>query len=175
MTASSGGKDAQEFEYYCRSLKTVVSRPVDKLTENVQAIVEDGMDLDADVMERQLEKRGMTCAVNLKHQAMTIAQGLHVVYGIVAAGGETYFGYTVNLERRLKQHNGELPGGARHTASGLQWSLVTAVAGFESKEEALRFEWQTQQFPRDGKSSILKIFKTCMLMKKWGHLSFCKK
>jgi len=54
----------------------------------------------------------------------------------------TYVGATIDVERRLKQHNGELGGGAIATSrvpGG--WYRVCYVQGFESKREALRFEW----------------------------------
>ena len=37
--------------------------------------------------------------------------------------GQTYNGYTVNLGRRLRQHNGEIKGGARAT-SGKAWHFI---------------------------------------------------
>jgi len=54
----------------------------------------------------------------------------------------TYVGATTNVNRRLKQHNGLLSGGAIATSripGG--WYRVCYVEGFESKREALRFEW----------------------------------
>ena len=54
----------------------------------------------------------------------------------------TYVGATVDPDRRLRQHNGALKGGARATSrvpGG--WYRVCYLKGFESKREALRFEW----------------------------------
>jgi structure-specific endonuclease subunit SLX1 len=54
----------------------------------------------------------------------------------------TYVGATVDPNRRLRQHNGALKGGARATSrvpGG--WYRVCYLKGFESKREALRFEW----------------------------------
>ncbi len=36
---------------------------------------------------------------------------------------ETYVGITTDLERRLGQHNGERPGGARTTTRGRPWRI----------------------------------------------------
>jgi structure-specific endonuclease subunit SLX1 len=58
------------------------------------------------------------------------------------APSRTYVGATVDVERRLRQHNGQLKGGARATSrvpGG--WYRVCYIKGFESKREALRFEW----------------------------------
>lgn len=54
----------------------------------------------------------------------------------------TYVGATIDVERRLQQHNGQLSGGARATSKiPGGWYRVCYVEGFESKREALRFEW----------------------------------
>lgn len=39
------------------------------------------------------------------------------VYILRCADGSLYTGVTVDVDRRLREHNGELPGGARYTAS----------------------------------------------------------
>lgn len=62
----------------------------------------------------------------------------------------TYIGYTLYRNRRLRQHNGELVGGARYTKAHLvrarkknptaQWKMVFWVSGFGSPKHALQFE-----------------------------------
>ena len=47
-------------------------------------------------------------------------------------------------KRRLLQHNGVRPGGARRTSTGRPWALVLEVHGFANRREALRFEWRLQ-------------------------------
>ena len=48
------------------------------------------------------------------------------------------------MERRLRQHNGELVGGARITsraaAAGGVWYVAAHVEGFRSRHDALSFE-----------------------------------
>jgi structure-specific endonuclease subunit SLX1 len=51
----------------------------------------------------------------------------------------TYVGITVDLHRRLRQHNGELKGGARRTR-GRTWECVLYVYPFHSKRSAMQFE-----------------------------------
>ena len=70
-------------------------------------------------------------------------------------GRSTYIGFTTNPSRRLRQHNGQLVGGARRTASQGKrpWSLVCVVAGFGTAREALSFEWAWQH---PGKSKNVK-------------------
>ena len=52
----------------------------------------------------------------------------------------TYVGITNNMPRRLRQHNGELSGGAKATR-GNKWRIVLTVSGFRTHGEALMFEW----------------------------------
>lgn len=54
----------------------------------------------------------------------------------------TYAGVTNDLSHRLRQHNGEIQGGARATHQFRPWALAAVVHGFGSdKSEAMRFEW----------------------------------
>ena len=54
-------------------------------------------------------------------------------------GNKTYVGITNNWTRRLRQHCGELKGGARYTR-GCKWRGFFHVSGF-TKRQALQFEW----------------------------------
>ena len=54
----------------------------------------------------------------------------------------TYIGATVSLARRLRQHNGELVGGARATQRSRPWRIKATCKGFDSWRDALRFEWR---------------------------------
>ena len=67
---------------------------------------------------------------------------------------KTYVGATIHPDRRLRQHNGELVGGARAT-HGLRWKRVALIGGFADERAALRFEWRwkylTRQAPGESK------------------------
>lgn len=54
---------------------------------------------------------------------------------------------------RLRQHNGEVKGGARHTSKYAPWDHVCVVSGFLSKTMALMFEWHWQH---PARSLVLK-------------------
>ena len=64
----------------------------------------------------------------------------------------TYVGATVNLERRLRQHNKEIVGGARATAKksaqGKMWERLCYVSGFPDWKSTLQFEWRWKQITR---------------------------
>jgi len=53
----------------------------------------------------------------------------------------TYIGMTNNIEKRVKQHNGELVGGAKATKGVMDWKYYIYVGYFENKSKAMRFEW----------------------------------
>ena len=57
------------------------------------------------------------------------------------SAGRTYVGITNNLPRRLRQHRGELVGGAKATARAADWRVGLTVAGFQTHRQALQFEW----------------------------------
>jgi structure-specific endonuclease subunit SLX1 len=81
---------------------------------------------------------------------------------LVATNGSTYVGATVDLNRRLRQHNKEIKGGAHATSSkvakGEQWVRAAHVSGFPSWQAALQFEWRWKQITRKlpGKMYPLK-------------------
>lgn len=77
------------------------------------------------------------------------------VYALVPARAElvsTYVGATVDLDRRLRQHNRELAGGARATgriAESASWQRSFAVTGFPDERAALQFEWALKRRRRE--------------------------
>ena len=53
----------------------------------------------------------------------------------------TYIGYTVNPERRIRQHNGEITGGAKRTIRARPWKMVCYIEGFPDQRTGLQYEW----------------------------------
>ena len=73
------------------------------------------------------------------------------VYCIVSTTSrKTYIGASVDVNRRLRQHNGELKGGARATHWGRPWLRVCHVQGFPSERTALQFEWRWKSLSTTG-------------------------
>jgi predicted GIY-YIG superfamily endonuclease len=76
-------------------------------------------------------------------------------YCLVSETGRTYVGFSVNLDRRLRQHNGELVGGAKAT-KGLSWKRMCSVAGFPTQQAALQFEWKWKFLTRKQSGSAVE-------------------
>jgi putative endonuclease len=58
----------------------------------------------------------------------------------------TYVGMTSDLERRLRQHNGELAGGARYTRVGRPWEIKLVLGPYPTRSHACRVEWRAKRF-----------------------------
>jgi structure-specific endonuclease subunit SLX1 len=74
------------------------------------------------------------------------------VYLLYSTKGNTYIGATVDLERRLRQHNKEIKGGARATGikveQGEIWTRACHISGFPDWQATLQFEWRWKQLSR---------------------------
>jgi len=74
------------------------------------------------------------------------------VYILESTSGATYVGATIDVEHRLRQHNGEIKGGAKATSikckKGEIWRRVCYVKHFPSWISALQFEWRLKQLSR---------------------------
>ena len=74
------------------------------------------------------------------------------VYLLVSSDNATYVGATIDLDRRLRQHNKEIKGGAHATgikvSKGETWERVAHVSGFPTWQAALQFEWRWKQLTR---------------------------
>lgn len=62
----------------------------------------------------------------------------------------TYIGYTIDLKRRLRQHNGEIKGGAKRSRWGKPWRVVGYLSGFPNSTTALQFEWAIHHCRKGG-------------------------
>ena len=77
------------------------------------------------------------------------------VYLLECADGTLYCGITTDLARRLDQHNGLAPGGARYT-SGRRPVRLLASRACAHKGAALRLECAVKARPRAEKILLLQ-------------------
>ena len=60
----------------------------------------------------------------------------------------TYIGATLDPDRRLRQHNGDIKGGAKATRKCREWQTVLRVSPFPEQRDALQFEWMWKRRSR---------------------------
>jgi predicted GIY-YIG superfamily endonuclease len=68
---------------------------------------------------------------------------------------KTYVGATVDLKHRLRQHNGEIKGGAKYTQND-KWTVAFTVEGFDNYNELLKFEWKLKKDSRKYNKGALQ-------------------
>ncbi|KAF8052557.1 hypothetical protein N665_1545s0004 [Sinapis alba] len=61
---------------------------------------------------------------------------------------KTYVGITTDFARRLKQHNGEIKGGAKASSAGRPWLCACIITGFTCLSQASSFESKWKIFTR---------------------------
>jgi predicted GIY-YIG superfamily endonuclease len=74
----------------------------------------------------------------------------------------TYIGSTNDFPHRIRQHNGQLVGGAKATHLDRPYKPICLVTGFSSQIEALQSEWRFKHptgNPRKGASGIINKIK----------------
>ena len=90
------------------------------------------------------------------------------VYLLLSSDNFTYVGATVDLDRRLRQHNKEIKGGAVSTgarvAKGETWIRAAHVEGFPDWQAALQFEWRWKQLTRKLSFNILPLERRIMAL-----------
>ena len=83
------------------------------------------------------------------------------MYLLLSNTGHTYVGATVDLDHRLRQHNGEICGGAKATAKcpgGWQrlCHVAAHVSGFPDWQAALQFEWAWKNWTKKCRGGALE-------------------
>ena len=91
------------------------------------------------------------------------------VYLLVSSDNSTYVGATVDLTRRLRQHNKEIKGGAHATgikvSKGESWTRACHVAGFPNWQAALQFEWRWKQLTRKLPTKMIPLERRMKALK----------
>ena len=95
------------------------------------------------------------------------------VYCLVSVhdSARTYVGCTNNLKRRLRQHNGEIVGGARFTRAHRPWKHAWIVSGLQ-RRDALQLEWAVKhkRSAGAGLKGRVKTLQRLLTLERW-----CKK
>jgi structure-specific endonuclease subunit SLX1 len=90
------------------------------------------------------------------------------VYCLIASNGNSYIGATVDLNRRLRQHNGEIVGGAVATKiqvkKGEVWQRACYMKGMPDWRTALQVEWRWKQLSRKLPKSKLPLERRMMAL-----------
>ena len=86
------------------------------------------------------------------------------IFYLIENKGCTYAGVSPTPVQRLRKHNGEISGGAKYTLSkGPGWRHVVLVHGFQTKQQALQFEWAVKHVaPRNAgglQARLEKLYK----------------
>ncbi|MDN3647357.1 GIY-YIG nuclease family protein [Reinekea marina] len=79
------------------------------------------------------------------------------VYFVKCADNSLYTGITTDLNRRVRQHNGELVGGARYTQARRPVELVYAEP-CENRSKASAVEYQLRKLPKLKKQALIQTY-----------------
>ena len=87
---------------------------------------------------------------------------------IIHNNGCTYAGVSPDPVKRLRKHNGEICGGAKYTLSkGAGWTHACLVHGFQTKNQALQFEWAVKHVPpRNSGGLLARLIKLYTVLNK---------
>lgn len=80
---------------------------------------------------------------------------VYYTYMVRCSDGSLYTGWTVDLERRLRAHNGQISGGAKYTAGRRPVFLVWNQC-FTTRREAQVKECALKRLSRAEKEALLK-------------------
>ena len=79
----------------------------------------------------------------------------YLIYVLHCTGDTLHTGITPDLRRRMRQHCGQLAGGAKYTRSHPPEELLQ-VWSTETRTAAARFEYAFKQLPRSQKLLLLE-------------------
>jgi putative endonuclease len=84
-----------------------------------------------------------------------IPKKIWTVYLLECSDKTLYCGITNNLDNRLKQHRGEIPGGAKYTRSRAPLKLLYQEKS-DSRSEALKRELVIKKMSRNAKLELIR-------------------
>lgn len=87
----------------------------------------------------------------------------------------SYRGYSTCLKRRIRQHNGQIKGGARYTRKSNNWVVLAYISGFQSKKVAMSYEWYTKRRRLTCHEKMMKFSSPHIRLQKFFAPLFAKK
>ncbi|BCN92372.1 hypothetical protein THMIRHAM_01570 [Thiomicrorhabdus immobilis] len=76
------------------------------------------------------------------------------VYLLRCADNSLYCGITTNLKKRLRQHNGELVGGAKYTKTRQPCELAYCET-YDNRSDASKREYEIKQLSKQAKERLI--------------------
>lgn len=83
---------------------------------------------------------------------------MYFVYILECCDGTFYTGITTDIKRRLRQHNGELVGGAKYTSARRPVRLLAQSIPLENRSLASKLEYQVKKKKKSDKISFLSNY-----------------
>jgi putative endonuclease len=106
-------------------------------------------------VELQLQVQRVASVAESTGQGMTAVPTLWFVYMVRTATGALYTGISTEPERRLRQHSGELTGGAKALKGKGPLQLAFTYA-MPCRSSASKLEYQLKQWTKNDKELLLK-------------------
>ena len=79
----------------------------------------------------------------------------YYVYILECCDGTFYTGITTDMKKRLRQHNGEIVGGAKYTAARRPVRLLVQSAALENRSVASKLEYKVKLQKKANKLAFL--------------------
>ncbi len=79
----------------------------------------------------------------------------YFVYILECCDGTFYTGITTDIKKRLRQHNGEIVGGAKYTAARRPVRLLVQSEPLENRSIASKLEYKVKQQKKADKVAFL--------------------
>ncbi|MDA1316984.1 MAG: GIY-YIG nuclease family protein [bacterium] len=80
----------------------------------------------------------------------------YTVYILHCADGSYYTGITTDMERRLKEHNGEIKGGAKYTRDRKPVTLAYSEE-CSNRSSATKREYEIKHLNREKKKELINL------------------
>ena len=95
---------------------------------------------------------------------------MYLVY-LIKCDNLSYVGMTNDIFKRLRQHNGEISGGAKYTSKRQGWYPVFIIDGFLDMKSAMQCEWRLKRGKKGVNGRIKYLNDFLMNNNRWTSKS----